>query len=91
MPADNIKRAIRRGTGEEAGVTYEEVTYEGYGPGGAALIIEALTDNRNRTVGEIRHVLTKHGGKLASPTASSASSRRRATSWWPRARRARRR
>ena len=67
MPADNIKRAIRRGTGEEAGVTYEEVTYEGYGPGGAALIIEALTDNRNRTVGEIRHVLTKHGGKLGEP------------------------
>ena len=67
MPADNIRRAIRRGTGEEAGVTYEEVTYEGYGPGGAALIIEALTDNRNRTVGEIRHVLTKHGGKLGEP------------------------
>ena len=57
MPADNIKRAIRRGTGEEPGVSYEEVTYEGYGPGGAALIIEALTDNKNRTVGEIRHLL----------------------------------
>jgi YebC/PmpR family DNA-binding regulatory protein len=67
MPADNIKRAIRRGTGEEAGVVYEEVTYEGYGPGGAAVIIEALTDNRNRTVGEIRHLLTKHGGKLGEP------------------------
>jgi YebC/PmpR family DNA-binding regulatory protein len=67
MPADNIKRAIRRGTGEEAGVTYDEVVYEGYGPGGAALIIEALTDNRNRTVGEIRHVLSKHGGKLGEP------------------------
>jgi YebC/PmpR family DNA-binding regulatory protein len=65
MPADNIKRAIRRGTGEEPGVSYEEVTYEGYGPGGAALIIEVLTDNRNRTVGELRHLLTKHGGNLA--------------------------
>jgi YebC/PmpR family DNA-binding regulatory protein len=64
MPADNIKRAIRRGTGEEEGVTYEEVTYEGYGPGGAALIIETLTDNRNRTVGELRHMLAKWGGNL---------------------------
>jgi YebC/PmpR family DNA-binding regulatory protein len=64
MPADNIKRAIQRGTGELPGVTYEEVTYEGYGPGGAALIIEVLTDNRNRTVGEIRHLLTKHAGNL---------------------------
>ena len=59
MPADNIKRAIRRGTGEEEGVTYDEVTYEGYGPGGAALIIETLTDNRNRTVGELRHTLVE--------------------------------
>jgi YebC/PmpR family DNA-binding regulatory protein len=67
MPADNIKRAIRRGTGEEPGVSYEEVVYEGYGPGGAAIIIEALTDNRNRTVGEVRHLLTKHGGKLGEP------------------------
>ena len=64
MPAENIKRAIRRGTGEEPGVSYEEATYEGYGPGGAALIIEVLTDNRNRTVGEIRHLLSKHGGNL---------------------------
>jgi YebC/PmpR family DNA-binding regulatory protein len=64
MPADNIKRAIQRGTGELPGVSYEEVTYEGYGPGGAALIIEALTDNKNRTVGEIRHLLSKHGGNL---------------------------
>ncbi|MFB3855453.1 MAG: YebC/PmpR family DNA-binding transcriptional regulator [Vicinamibacterales bacterium] len=67
MPAENIKRAIRRGTGEEPGVTYEEVTYEGYGPGGVALIIEALTDNKNRTVGEIRHLLDKHNGKLGQP------------------------
>ncbi len=64
MPADNIKRAIRRGTGEEPGVSYEEVTYEGYGPGGAALLIEVLTDNKNRTVGELRHLLSKHGGNL---------------------------
>jgi YebC/PmpR family DNA-binding regulatory protein len=64
MPAENIKRAIRRGTGEEPGVQYEEITYEGYGPGGVALIIEAMTDNKNRTVGEIRHLLTKYGGDL---------------------------
>ena len=64
MPADNIKRAIRRGTGEEPGVSYEEVTYEGYGPGGAALILEVLTDNKKRTVSEIRHLLSKHGGHL---------------------------
>lgn len=66
MPADNIKRAIRRGTGEEPGVSYEEVTYEGYGPGGAAVFLEVLTDNKNRAVGEIRHALTKHGGNLGS-------------------------
>jgi YebC/PmpR family DNA-binding regulatory protein len=64
MPADNIKRAIRRGTGEEAGVTYEEITYEAYGPGGVALLVETLTDNKNRTVGEVRHTLTKYGGSL---------------------------
>jgi YebC/PmpR family DNA-binding regulatory protein len=67
MPADNIKRAIRRGTGEEEGVTYEEVTYEGYGPGGVAVLIDTLTDNKNRTVGEIRHTFTKWGGKLGEP------------------------
>ena len=66
MPADNIKRAIRRGTGEEPGVNYEEGTYEGYGPGGVALLLEVLTDNKNRAVGEIRHLLTKHGGNLGS-------------------------
>ncbi|MFO7692219.1 MAG: YebC/PmpR family DNA-binding transcriptional regulator [Vicinamibacterales bacterium] len=64
MPAENIKRAIRRGTGEEPGVQYEEITYEGYGPGGVALIIDTMTDNKNRTVGEIRHLLTKYGGDL---------------------------
>ena len=69
MPADNIKRAIRRGTGEEPGVSYEEANYEGYGPGGAALIIDVLTDNKNRTAGEIRHLLEKHGGNLAAPNA----------------------
>ena len=67
MPAENIKRAIRRGTGEEPGVSYEEATYEGYGPGGVAIIIETLTDNKNRTVGEIRHMLDKHNGKLGQP------------------------
>jgi YebC/PmpR family DNA-binding regulatory protein len=69
MPADNIKRAIRRGTGEEPGVSYEEAQYEGYGPGGAALIIDVLTDNKNRTVGELRHLLEKHAGNLASTNA----------------------
>ena len=69
MPAENIKRAIRRGTGEEPGVSYEEAQYEGYGPGGAALIIEVLTDNKNRAAGEIRHLLEKHGGNLAAPNA----------------------
>ena len=66
MPADNIKRAIRRGTGEEPGVSYEEVVYEAYGPGGAALLIQCLTDNTNRAVGEIRHLLSKHNGNLGT-------------------------
>ena len=66
MPQDNIKRAIRRGTGEEPGVSYEEVTYEAYGPGGVALLIEVLPDNTNRAVGEIRHLLSKHGGNLVT-------------------------
>src|SRR6476661_34625 len=69
MPAENIKRAVQRGTGELPGVTYDEITYEGYGPGGAAVIIECMTDNRNRTVGEIRHMLGKHGGTLAESNA----------------------
>jgi YebC/PmpR family DNA-binding regulatory protein len=64
MPADNIKRAIQRGTGELPGVSYEEITYEGYGPGGVAIMIEVLTDNKNRTVGEMRHTLSKFGGNL---------------------------
>jgi YebC/PmpR family DNA-binding regulatory protein len=66
MPRENIERAIRRGTGEEPGVTYEEVTYEAYGPGGVALLIETLTDNKNRTVGEVRFMLGKHNGTLAA-------------------------
>jgi YebC/PmpR family DNA-binding regulatory protein len=64
MPAGNIERGIKKGTGELPGVVYEEVTYEGYGPGGVALLISTLTDNRNRTVGEIRHILSKRGGSL---------------------------
>jgi YebC/PmpR family DNA-binding regulatory protein len=64
MPADNIKRAIQRGTGELPGVIYEEVTFEGYGPGGVALLVEVSTDNRNRTVSEIRHIFTKNGGNM---------------------------
>jgi YebC/PmpR family DNA-binding regulatory protein len=66
MPADNIDRAIRKGTGELEGVNYEEITYEGYGPGGVALFIETLTDNGNRTVADIRHALGKHGGSLGT-------------------------
>src|SRR5580704_13127842 len=66
MPADNIKRAIQRGTGELEGVNYEEITFEGYGPGGVAVIVEVLTDNRNRTVSEIRHAFGKNGGNLGS-------------------------
>ena len=66
MPADNIKKAIQRGTGELPGIVYEEITYEAYGPGGSALIIETLTDNKNRTVGELRHMLEKHSGNLGA-------------------------
>jgi YebC/PmpR family DNA-binding regulatory protein len=64
MPNDTIDRAVRRGTGEEEGVNYEEITYEGYGPGGVAIMLETVTDNRNRTVAEIRHVFSKNGGNL---------------------------
>jgi len=64
MPQENIKRAIMKGTGELPGMTYEETVYEGYGPGGTAILLEVLTDNRNRTVSEIRHIMTKHGGNL---------------------------
>ena len=64
MPADNIKRAIQRGTGELPGVTYEEVTFEGYGPGGVAILVQVSTDNRNRTVSELRHTFSKNGGNM---------------------------
>jgi YebC/PmpR family DNA-binding regulatory protein len=64
MPKDNIERAIKKGTGELEGVHYEESTYEGYGPGGVAVLIDSLADNKNRAVSEIRHALTRHGGNM---------------------------
>jgi YebC/PmpR family DNA-binding regulatory protein len=64
MPADNIKRAIQKGTGELPGATYEEAVYEAYGPGGVAMMLEVATDNKNRTISEIRHIFSKHGGNL---------------------------
>lgn len=64
MPSDNIKKAIQRGTGELPGVVYEEVTYEGYGPGGAAVYCEVVTDNKNRTVAEMRHIFSRYGGNI---------------------------
>jgi YebC/PmpR family DNA-binding regulatory protein len=71
MPADNIDRAIKKGTGDLEGVTYEEMTYEAYGPGGVAILVQALTDNRNRTVADLRSIITKHGGNLATAGAVS--------------------
>jgi YebC/PmpR family DNA-binding regulatory protein len=71
MPADNIKRAIQRGTGELEGVSYEEITYEGYGPGGVAIIVDVLTDNKNRAVSEIRHAFSKNGGNLGESNSVS--------------------
>ena len=64
MPADNIKRAIQRGTGELEGASYEDITYEGYGPGGCAVMVQVLTDNKNRAVSEIRHAFSKNNGNL---------------------------
>ncbi len=64
MPKDNIERAIKKGTGELEGVEYIEITYEGYGPGGVAILVDCMTDNKNRTVGEVRHAFAKHGGNL---------------------------
>lgn len=64
MPADNIKRAVAKGTGENGGEDYEEISYEGYGPGGVAVLVETATDNRNRTVADVRHYFAKHGGNL---------------------------
>lgn len=69
MPQDNINRAIKRGTGELEGATIEEFTYEGYGPGGAAVMVKVATDNKNRTVSDIRHVFSKNGGNMAEPGA----------------------
>ncbi len=66
MPKDNIQRAIQKGAGGGEGENFEEAVYEGYGPGGAAILIETLSDNKNRTVGDVRHVLTKHGGNLGA-------------------------
>ncbi len=66
MPADNITRAIKKGTGELEGVNYEELTYEGYGPGGVAFVLEILTDNKNRTAGDVRAIFTKGGGSMAA-------------------------
>src|SRR5512132_877879 len=71
MPKENIERAIKKGTGELEGVTYTEVTYEGYGPGGVAILISALSDNPTRTVAEIRHKLTRLGGNLGTPNSVS--------------------
>src|SRR5256712_6854530 len=65
MPTDNIERAIKKGTGELEGVSYEEITYEAYGPGGVAILVQPLTDNRNRTVADVRSIITKHGGNPA--------------------------
>ncbi len=67
MPNDNINRAIKRGTGETEGVHFEEITYEGYGPGGIAVMVDVLTDNRNRTNGEIRKIFERHGGNMGAP------------------------
>lgn len=66
MPSENIERAIKRGTGELEGVSYEEIRYEGYGPGGAAVLVNCITDNRTRTVAEVRHAFSKHGGNLGT-------------------------
>jgi YebC/PmpR family DNA-binding regulatory protein len=67
MPAANIDKAVKRGTGELPGVTYDECTFEGYAPGGVAILVESLTDNRNRTTAEVRHLFSKHGGHLGEP------------------------
>lgn len=71
MPSENIKRAIQRGTGELPGVTYEEITYEGYGPGGVAILVECMTDNKQRTVAEVRHLFSKYNGSLGENGAVS--------------------
>lgn len=77
MPQDNITRAVKKGTGELEGLAYEEATYEGYGPAGVALIVECLTDNKNRTAGDVRSTLDKNGGRLAASGAVSWNFERR--------------
>ena len=67
MPKDNIERAIKKGTGDLEGASYEEISYEGYGPGGVALLVECLTDNKKRTVADIKHIMDRHGGNLGEP------------------------
>jgi YebC/PmpR family DNA-binding regulatory protein len=84
MPKDNIERAIAKGLGEGDDAAFEEVVYEGYGPGGTAILLEALTDNRNRTVGEVRHVLTKAGGNLGQPGCVSYLFEKRGLLWFDR-------
>ena len=83
VPLDTIERAVKRGTGELEGVTYEPVTYEGYAPGGVAVLIEALTDNRNRTSAEIRSVMKKTGGSIAEPGAVSWQFERKGVAFVP--------
>jgi YebC/PmpR family DNA-binding regulatory protein len=85
MPKDNIERAIKKGTGAGAdAVTYEEVTYEGYGPGGAAVLVEVMTDNKNRTVAEVRHIFSKHGGNLGENGCVAWIFEMKMSSWnWP--------
>jgi YebC/PmpR family DNA-binding regulatory protein len=84
MPAENIKRAVQRGTGELPGIMYEEVTYEGFGPGGVALMIESVTDNKNRTVAEIRHLLERYNGKFGALNSVSYMFHRKGTIAIPR-------
>ena len=83
VPIDTIERAIKRGTGELEGVRYESISYEGYAPDGVAIIVECLSDNRNRTGAEIRNLFAKNGGAMAEPGAVAGSSSARAWSWCP--------
>ena len=78
VPSDNIERAIKRATGTQEGVTYETLTYEGYAPGGVAVLVEVLTDNRNRAAAEVRRIFSKHGGSLGAPGSVSWMFRKRA-------------
>ena len=73
MPLSTVERAVKRGSGQEEGTSYEEGLYEGYGPGGVAIMVETLTDNKNRTVSEVRHIFSKHGGNLAHTNFDSSN------------------